>query len=265
MKVAVCVKHAIDESELKVDAQGRPQLQGAQTKMSTFDRNAVEEAVRIKEAKGGGTTTTTTTTVEIITLGAADAKKSIKESLAMGADAGRLIISPPEEHDTITTSYYLARAIQKIGGVDLVICSEGSSDTYHGYVGAMIAEWLSLPYIGYVRKIEIGKGMIRCEEALEDRVEVSEAPLPAVISVVSEINEPRYPTLLQIMQASKKPIEELKPDSLREGDAPKKLVEVSDIRVQASSRKRVIFEGSPEESAKKLIDELVKEGVLKKA
>jgi electron transfer flavoprotein beta subunit len=264
MKVVVCVKHAIDESELKVDTQGRPQLQGAQTKMSTFDRNAVEEAVRIKEANAGGTTTT----VEIITLGEADAKKSIKESLAMGADVGRLILSPSSEQDTITTSYYLAKAIQKIGGVDLVLCSEGSSDTYHGYVGAMIAEWLSLPYIGYVRKIEIGENnkIIRCEEALEDRVEVSEAGLPAVISVVSEINEPRYPTLLQIMQASKKPIDELKPDSLRGGeDAPKRLVDVSDTRIQASSRKRVIFEGTPEESAKKLIEELVKEGVLKRA
>src|SRR5438552_6800184 len=128
MKVVVCVKHSIDESELRVDAQGRPQLQGAQTKMSTFDRNAVEEAVRIKErAKVGGTTSTTTaTTVEVLTMGEADAKKSIKESLAMGADAGRLIIGArPDEQDTLTTSYYLARAIEKIGGVDLVLCSEG--------------------------------------------------------------------------------------------------------------------------------------------
>lgn len=256
MKVVVCVKHAIDESELKVDGQGRPQLQGAQTKMSTFDRNAVEEAVRIKESKGG--------TVDVLTMGAVDAKKSIKESLAMGADVGHIIVSSPPEHDTMTTSYYLARAIQAIGNVDLILCSEGSSDTYHGYVGAMIAEWLSLPYMGYARKIEVGEEKVRCEEALEDRVEVSESSLPAVVSVVSEINEPRYPTLLQIMQASKKPIEELMPDSLKDESAPVRLVEISEIKVQAVSRKRIIFEDPADESAKKLIAELVREGVLKK-
>ena len=255
MKIVVCVKHAIDESELKVDGQGRPQLQGAQTKMSTFDRNAVEEAVRVKESKGG--------TVDILTMGDPDARKSIKESLAMGADAGHLIASSPSENDTLTTSYYLARAIQKIGNVDLVLCSEGSSDTYHGYVGAMVAEWLSLPFIGYARKIEVGDGKIRCDEALEDRVEVCEASLPAVVSVVSEINEPRYPTLLQIMQASKKPIEELRADSLKGENAPVRLVEISDVTVQAVSRRRMIFEDPPEESARKLIAELIREGVLK--
>lgn len=257
MKIVVCVKHAIDEAELKVDGQGRPQLQGAQTKMGTFDRNAVEEALRIREAKGGGS-------IEILTMGEADAKKSVKEALAMGADAGHLILSSPAENDTVTTSYYLARAIQKIGGVELVLCSEGASDTYHGYVGAMIAEWLSLPYMGYARKIEVsGDGSIRCEEALEDRVEVGEAALPAVVSVVSEINEPRYPTLLQIMQASKKPLEELKPDSLKGEDAPERAVRVLETKVQAASRKKIIFEGSPEQSAAQLVAELVKEGVLK--
>jgi len=257
MKIVVCVKHAIDESELKADAQGRPQLQGAQTKMGTFDKNGVEEGVRIKESRGG--------TVEILTMGESDAKKSIKEALAMGADAGHLIVSSPGEHDVLATSYYLAKAIQKIGGVDIVLTSEGASDTYHGCVGAMIAEWLGLPYVGYARRIEVGGGggMIRCEETLEDRVDVTEVALPAVVSVVSEINEPRYPTLLQIMQASKKPIEELRTDSLRDENEPTRPVKVLDTKVQGLSRKKVIFEGPPDESARKLLAELVKEGVLK--
>ncbi len=255
MKVVVCVKHAVDESELKADAQGGPQLQGAQMKMSAFDKNGVEEGVRIKESKGAK--------VDILTMGEPDAKKSIKEALAMGADTGHIIISSPAEHDTITTSYYLAKAIQKIGDVDIVLCSEGASDTYHGFVGAMMAEWLGRPYVGYARKIEVSEGRLRCEVALEDRVEVTEVELPAVVSVVSEINEPRYPTLLQIMQASKKPIEELRVESLKGEDAPTRLLQVVDTKVQALSRKKMIFEDPPVESARKLIAELVREGMLK--
>jgi electron transfer flavoprotein beta subunit len=258
MNVIVCVKHAVDESELKVDGAGRPVLQGAQARMSTFDRNAVEEAVRIKEKKGG--------TVTVISLGANDWKKSIKEALAMGCDRA-LAVNSTGYVDVLGTSYFLARATQRAGPYDLVICSEGSSDTYHGLVGPMVAEWLSLPFMGYVRKIDIdAAGVATCELALEESVEVVEAKLPAVISVVSEINSPRYPTLLQIIQASKKPIEEVTLESLRVGEggaqAPEGGVKVLEISVQAMNRKKVLFEDPPDEAAKKLLDALKGEGVL---
>jgi electron transfer flavoprotein beta subunit len=255
MNVVVCVKHAVDESELKADGSGRPLLQGAQAKMSVFDRNAVEEGVRIRESKGG--------TVTILSVGEQEAKKTIKEALAMGADKGVAVIANPAELDTLMTSYLLAKATKRLGPADIVLCSEGSSDTYHGQVGPMLAEWLCLPFFGYARKVEIGQGTVRCEQALEDRVEVLEARLPAVISVVSEINEPRYPTLLQIMQASKKPLEEVKADSLRETDAPPRVVQVLDVKVQSMSRKNVIFEDPPDEAAEKLVEALRREGVVK--
>ncbi|MBI2648217.1 MAG: hypothetical protein HYW93_00985 [Thaumarchaeota archaeon] len=130
MNVLVCAKHAVDESELKADESGKPKFQNAQMKMSTFDRNAVEEAVRIREARGGSTA--------VMTLGVADARKTLREALAMGIDRGYIITTNPDDHDALTTSYFLARAISKIGGFDLVICAEGASDTYHGQVGAMI-------------------------------------------------------------------------------------------------------------------------------
>lgn len=156
MNIAVCVKHAIDEGELRVDPSGRPQLQGAMTKMSEFDRNAVEEAVRIKESKGG--------TVTVLNVGGPESRKTVKEALAMGCDRAIAVISTPDL-DSLSTSYYLSRALLKGGPFDLIILSEGASDTYDGLVGPMLAEWLKLPFIGYARKVEFGEGTVKAESS----------------------------------------------------------------------------------------------------
>ena len=253
MKIAVCVKHAVDEAELKVDSSGSPQLVGAASKMSTFDKNAVEEALRIR-AKNGGE-------VAIVTVGTAEAKKSMKEALAMGADRGVLVTADPMKIATSRTAELLAAAIKKGGPYDVVLCSEGSSDVYSGLVPPMIGELLGVPYFGYAKKIEITGQVAKVEKALEDSVDVLEASLPFVASVVSEINEPRYPTLIQIMQAGKKPMDELLPESLLPGSKPALSV-VTSMKAQAMARKKVVFEGPPEETAKKLVDALAGEGVL---
>ncbi len=253
MKIAVCVKHAVDETELKVDSAGNPLLKGAASKMSTFDKNAVEEALRLKAAQTGE--------VVIITVGTPEAKKSMKEALAMGADRGVLVAADPMTIETRRTAELLAGAVKKGGPYDIVICSEGSSDIYSGLVPPMLGELLGMPYVGYARKIEVSGGSAKVERALEDAVEVVEAPLPLVVSVVSEINEPRYPTLIQIMQAGKKPMEELAPEAVLQGAKAAPTL-VLGMKAQAMARKRVVFEGPPEETAKKLVDALASEGVI---
>jgi len=253
MKIAVCVKHAVDEAELKVDSAGNPQLAGAASRMSTFDKNAVEEALRLKAAHTGEVT--------IITVGVPEAKKSMKEALAMGADRGVLVTANPMSIDTRRTAELLAAAIRKGGPYDVILCSEGSSDNYSGLVPPMLGEYLGVPYFGYVRRIEVADKTAKAERSLEDSIEVVEAPLPFVASVVSEINEPRYPTLIQIMQAGKKPMEELAPDALLPGSEPAQTL-VTSMKAQAMSRKKVVYEGAPEESAKRLVDALAAEGVL---
>jgi electron transfer flavoprotein beta subunit len=255
MRIAVCVKQAVDEGELRLDSEGSPVLSGAATKMSTFDKNGVEEAVRKKSEAGGE--------VVVFTAGPQDAKRTMKEALAMGADRGVHVVVGSEDQDALLTSYLLSRAIKASGHFDLVITSEGSSDTYTGLVGPMLAEWLSLPFIGYVRKIELRGPAVTAERALEDTVEVVEAALPVVVSVVSEINEPRYPTLIQIMQAGKKQIEELRAESLLDG-APKVGSKVLGMKAQSVARKKVIFEGDPQDVARKLVESLRAEGVLKR-
>lgn len=254
MRIAVCVKHAIDETELKLDAGGKPVMAGAAGKMSTFDKNAVEEALRLKAKHQGE--------VVVFVAGTPEAKKTLKEAMAMGADRGVMILGDTGSLDSYRTAQALAAAVRKSGPFEVVICSEGSSDTYSGQVPPMLGELLGLPFVGYARKVEIEGSAAKVERSLEDSVETVESPVPLALSVVSEINEPRYPTLIQIMQASKKPVEELKADDLAPPGAYKPVV-VGSMSSQPSSRKRVIIDGTPEEAAAKLVDALVKEGVLK--
>jgi electron transfer flavoprotein beta subunit len=253
VKIAVCVKHAVDETELKLDQSGKPLLQGAAGKMSTFDKNAVEEGLRLKATHSGE--------VVIFMVGTADSKKTLKEALAMGADRGVLVIADPITIDTYRTAELLSAAI-KPGGFDVVLCSEGSSDTYSGQVPPMLGELLGLPYVGFARKMEVKGQSAIIERSLEDSVEVVEAPLPLVTSVVSEINEPRYPTLIQIMQASKKQLEELTGDKLSPPGSHRQAT-VTSMSSQPSIRKHVVMEGTPDEAATKLVEALTKEGVLK--
>ncbi len=253
MRFAVCVKHAVDETELKIDSNGKPQLEGAASKMSTFDKNAVEEALRLRSALGGE--------VVALTAGGPDARKTLKEALAMGADKGVHVLVKLGTLDPMKTSELLAVAVQKTGPFDVVLCSEGSSDIYTGQVPPMLAERLGVPYVGYVRKIDVSGHSAKAERSLEDSVETVEAALPLVVSVVSEINEPRYPTLIQIMQASKKPVEELNAEGLvKAGSSPSPVV--MSMSAQPTNRKHVMIEGTPEEAAAKLLDALEKEGVL---
>lgn len=255
MKIVVLVKSAVDEAELRADSRGQPVLSGAATKMSSFDANGVEEAVKHKEANGG--------TVTVVSLGGPESKKVIREAMAMGGTNGvHIVTGPARSPDSLGTAYCLAEAIRRLGGVDLVLCSEGSSDTYQGQVGAMVAEFLGHPFLPYARKVVTSDGAVRCEQSSEGGVRTLEAKLPAVVSVVSEVNTPRYPTLLQVMVAGKKAIEEVPLESLQGEGYPPTATEVTEVVVQPASRKRVILDGSPEEAVGKLVEALRREGVL---
>ena len=223
MNIVVLVKTAVNEAELRADERfhfgrnvradpaGHPVLKGAATKMSNFDMNGVEEAVKQKEKNGG--------TVVVVTLGGADAKKAIREAMAMGGTRAVHVVSEPSDSpDTLGTAYLLAKAVKRVGEVDLVVCSEGASDTYQGQVGAMVAEFLGMPFLAFAKKVETADGKVKCEQGFDRGVKVIEAKLPAVVSVVSEANVPRYPTLLQVMVAGRKAIEDIPLSSLRDAD-----------------------------------------------
>lgn len=257
----MCFKHVIDETELKIDrANNKIIFEGAKTKISDDDKNAIEEAVRLKEKNGGSITA--------LCFGGPDAKKSAKEALAMGCDRARLAVDPSfQDSDAIRTAFILAQAIKKIGKFDLIITASGTTDSYSGIVGPSLAEWLGIPQITFASKVTLSPNKITADRSLDEGVEVVECDLPALVSVSREINQPRFPTLIQIMGAGKKELLEwnaqvLGVEAQSVGKQGSK-VEVTALNVPKSARKKIIFEGKPEEVSANLAEALLKEGVVK--
>jgi electron transfer flavoprotein beta subunit len=258
--IVVCLKHVVDETELKIDRQNNRLLfENAKTKISDDDKNCVEEAVRLKEKFGG--------TVTVLSVGEPEAKKSIKEALAMGCDRARLLSDPAfKDADAVRTAQFLASAIKKIDGYDLVLCATVTTDIYSGIVGPALAEFLGVPCIGHVTKLTLEGNKIRAESTLEDGVEILECNFPVLLTLSREINTPRFPTLLQIMNAGKKEIiqwtaKDLGLDS-RELQKPSSL-EVLSLSVPKSARRKLMIDGNVTEATSKLADILLKEGLIK--
>jgi electron transfer flavoprotein alpha/beta subunit len=261
VEIIVCFKHVIDETELKIDrSNNKISFEGAKTKISDDDKNAIEEAVRLKEKNGG--------TVIGVCMGQADARKSVKEALAMGCDKARLLNDPAfEEGDAVRTAYVLSQAIKKIGKYDIILTATGTTDVYSGIVGPALAEFLGIPQVTFVSKVSLAGNKATLDRLLEEGIETVECELPILITVAREINQPRFPTLLQIMSAGKKEIIEWKAGDLSiEASSVGKggsSVQVTSIQVPKSARKKILFEGSAEETSEKLAEALLKEGVAK--
>ncbi len=259
-KIIVCLKQAIDVSQLKVDPSTRRLVTaGVPRKISDFDKNALEEAVRLKEKLGGEALT--------VTVSAEDAKTSIREALAMGADRGYFVTEEAlQNSDTLVTSLVLAEAIKKIGQFDLILCGEASVDGFSAQVGPRLAELLKIPIITYARQISLEGTTLTVERVLEDRYEMVRASTPAIVTVTKEINEPRIPSLMAIMKASKKEIVfwkladvNISSEQVGEAGSGVRIIEVLAPKVE---RKKTVIEGeTPAEIADRLVKALIQEGV----
>jgi electron transfer flavoprotein beta subunit len=254
LDMIVLVKHIYDEDQLKVDqTTGSVSLQGVPGKVSSFDRNALEAALRLRQKLGG--------TITTLTVGTDEANKSIREALAMGADNAYLIRSNVATgYDARQTVEILIGALSKIPRWDVLICAEGSTDFYTSLLPGMLAERLNLPLLSYMRSLDFDGRSLRGDRSLERKLETVECSLPAIVSVVSEICEPRIPTLLQIMAATKKQISKIDVTELGLQIPPRYKLE--GMLVKTVTRKRQIFEGSPSEVALKLYESLSKEGII---
>ncbi len=203
MNMIVCCKQVIDPeappASFKVDALANKVVPppGVPPVISPFDENAVEAALKIKDAKGGKIT--------VLTLGTNLLRDVVKKPLSMGAD--ELILLEDEAYvggDSWSTAYALAMAIKKIGQYDLIFCGRQAADWDAGQVGSGIAEILGLPSVTLAKKIESVNGKVKVERVLADGYEVVEVSLPALITVSNELGEPRYPTIKGIMAAKRK-------------------------------------------------------------
>ena len=254
MNIIVCAKQVVDVSEIKVDPNtSKPILTGIPQKISDIDKNAMEEAIKIKEKQGGK--------IIAVTVGPADAKEKIKELLAMGADEG-VLINPPEKNDYFVTSNILAGAIKKIGEYDIVLCGEASIDLFSGQIGPRIAGLLNIPQITYAQNVTIEKDKVISERNAGDKAVTIESSYPVLITVTKEINEPRLPSLMQILAAANKPINEWSAEDVASGNLEPKISTV-DTKGVPMERKNIIYQNDLDESVDKLVNDLAKEGVLR--
>jgi electron transfer flavoprotein beta subunit len=202
MNIVVCVKQVPDTyAEKKLsDSDKTVDREGVEGVMNELDEYAVEEALRIKEAQGGESTVT------VLTMGPEKAVETIRKALSMGADAAIHVVDPGlHGSDALATSYALAKALGTVEH-DLVILGVESTDARMSVIPAMLAERTGVAQLTFARKVEIGDGTIKIERQTDTGYDVVEASLPAIVSVVEKINEPRYPSFKGIMAAKKKPL-----------------------------------------------------------
>jgi electron transfer flavoprotein beta subunit len=258
VRIVVCVKTNYDLQMVRIKNR-EPVLEAIPYKVGDLEKNAIEAALQVKE--GGADATIVAVTVAESN---GKIKETMKEALAMGADEAVVVGDPAlAATDQAAVAAALAKAIEKSGGADLVLFGEGSTDNYTGIVGSRVAELLGMPQIGYARKMTVAGDAVSAERSMDDMLETLTAPLPAVVTVVSEINEPRVPTLMNIMKAGKKPVTEYTLADLgldTAGAAAQKAV-LSNL-AEEQDRKHIVIEGDPATQAAGLVDALIKEGVL---
>jgi electron transfer flavoprotein beta subunit len=201
MNIVVCVKQVPDTWAERKLKQGDATLdrESVDGLINELDEYAIEEALQIKEAHGGEVT--------VLTMGPEKAAESIRKALSMGADkAVHLIDDALAGSDVLQTSYALAQVLGGIG-FDLVVLGAESTDARMGAMAAMLAERLGVPQLSLASKVEIDGTAITIHRQSEDGYWAVQGTLPAVVSVVEKINEPRYPSFKGIMAAKKKPMQ----------------------------------------------------------
>jgi electron transfer flavoprotein beta subunit len=255
MHFIVCIKQVPDTTDVKIDPKTNTLMrEGVTSIVNPFDMFAVEEALRLKEKLGG--------TVTALSMGPPQAEAALREVIAMGIDKGILVTDRAfAGSDTWATSYTLAMAIRKIGDFNMIICGKQASDGDTAQVGPGIATHLNLPQITYVRKIEeVDDKHIVAQRLLEDGHEFVDSPLPCVLTVVKEINEPRLASLKGKMAARKAAITKwtaqdigTEPAKIGLDGSPTKVVKIFTPPPRQGGQ---ILTGEPEEVVRKLVEQL---------
>ena len=207
MHIVVCVKHIadpeapwvqflIDGAELSVVP-----LPGVRWLMSPFDEQALEAALRIRDAQDG-------VRVTALTLGAESSRAALKHALAMGADDGVLLCDPSfEGGDAWTTACAIAAAVHKLGHPGLVLTGRQSADWDGGVVGSGVAELLDWPVLTFASDVQLDRDEVRVERVVDEGIDTLVAALPAVVTVSNELGKPRIPNLRETMRATRKPVQ----------------------------------------------------------
>jgi len=253
MNILVCIKQVPETTDVKIDPETNTLIrEGVASIINPFDTYAIEEGVRLKEKFGGKVT--------VLTMGPPQAAEALREAISVGCDEGILISDRAfAGSDTWATSYTLAKAVQKLGEVDIVLCGKQASDGDTAQVGPGISMHVDIPQVTYVKKIEeIKDNRARVERMVEEGFEIIEVPLPCLMTVVKEINEPRLPSLKGKMKAKKAEIStwtasDLELDRAKVGleGSPTKVVKIFTPPPRVGGQ---ILKGEPAEVASELVE-----------
>jgi len=256
-RILVCYKWVLDEQDIRiVPGDLSLDLNKAKYKISDYDKNAIEAAVRMVEKDGGS--------VDVLTFGTAAVRQSLKDVLSRGPDKVYYIgDAASEKADAYVTANVLAAAIRKIGPYDLIICAEGSADVYNQQIAPRLAVLLGIPAVTFVKQVILENNQVVATRKLEDCTETVTVQGSVVVSVFPEIGEARIPSLKQVLAAAKKPSEELKISALELADealSPKTIR--LDTKGFVMNRKNLIFkEADQNDNVAKLLASLAKEGL----
>ena len=262
MRIIVCLKPVPDPrhwSRLGLDPKTKTLIrQGIPNVINPLDKKALEAALQLREGEGG----------EVLTLSMAptSALPVLREGLAMGADRSILLSDAAfAGSDALATSYILATAIKKIAHYDVILCGDQTLDGSTSLVSAQIAEFLDIPNLMHVSAIEVQKdGRFHVRSQIERGERVVGIKPPMVLSVAKEINEPRYITLMNILEAEKKERQIWTSADLSFNERWVGLKgspsQMADLLIPEGKRKMEILEGDPSEMAETLADRLHRMG-----
>jgi electron transfer flavoprotein beta subunit len=259
MHIVVCIKQVPDTAEVRIDPdRGTLVREGVESILNPLDAHAVEAAVALRERLGG--------LVSALSMGPPQAEAALREAVARGCDRGILLTDRAfSGADTWATSYTLARAVEKLADVDVVFCGKQAVDGDTAQVGPGIAAHLERPQAAYVRRIlEAGAAALTVEALTDYGAETLRIPLPAVLTVLKDLNVPRLPSLESQMRARRCAIERWTAGDIG-GDAAEFGLVGSPTRVvrvfaPPARGKCVMWEGAAEVSAAELAEALRREG-----
>lgn len=257
MKIIVPIKQVPETSNVKMDPETGTMIRsGVEQIINPLDLYAIEEAISLRDKHGGEVIT--------FTMGPPSAEKALREAVAMGCDSGILLSNKDfAGADTWSTSYVLAKAIEKIGDFDLVFCGERATDGDTGQVGPGIASWLDIPFLTYVSGVDsVSNKTVTVERNVESGYQIMEIEKPCLFTVVKEINFPRLPTLSGKKKARDIEIpiwgpEEIDAESENLGlqGSPTRVVKISKPKVSREGEKLIPeSDQEVEESVDKLIE-----------
>ncbi len=254
MKIVVCIKQVPDTAEVRINPEtGTLIREGVPSIINPFDMHAIEAGLQIREKTGGKVT--------VLTMGPPQAETALRDAISMGADNALLLSdSAFAGSDTWATSYILSSAIAKLSA-DIIICGKQAIDGDTAQVGPEVAEFLNIPHISYVRKIEdIKDKSIKVQRLMEEGYDIVESTLPALLTVVKELNEPRLPSLRGKMAAKKAEIKKWSLSDIQADENKTGLkgspTQVKNIFAPEAKKDRRMLEGKPEEQVDALIQEL---------